>query len=94
MSLFQYGVRRVSTSQVRNYQETTAPSHIPTLAESGLGRVEFDTALASGIGELADPAPSASKKRKVRAQRASIGKYALEIGNERARRHFYPFSPT
>ena len=77
-------------------QETTAPSHILTLAESGLGRVEFGTTLASGIGELADPAPSATKKRKVRGkytrhtpeQRASIGKYALVVGNERARRHF------
>ena len=47
-------------------QETTAPSHILTLAESGLGRVEFGTTLASGIRELADPAPSATKKRKVR----------------------------
>ena len=69
---------------------------MPTLAESGLGRVEFDATLNNGIGELADPAPSASKKRKVRGkytvytpeQRASIGKYALENGNERARRHF------
>lgn len=67
MSLIQYGVRRVSASQVQNdQQEFTAPSHIPTLAESGLRRDEFETTLASGIGELADPAPSASKKKKMR----------------------------
>ena len=99
MSLFQYGVRRLSGRN--DQQEITAPSHIPTLAESGLGRVEFETTLTSGIGELADPAPSASKKRKMRGkytaytpeQRASIGKYALENGNERARRHFLSLFP-
>ena len=65
MSLIQYGVRRVSTSQLRNHQqEITAPSHIPTLAESGVRRDEFETTLASEIGELSDPAPSASKKKK------------------------------
>ena len=101
MSLFQYGVRRLSKSQVQNDQEITAPSHIPTLAELGLGRVEFKMTLASGIGELADPAPSAAKKRKMRGnyarytpeQRASIGKYALENGNERTRCHFFIHFP-
>ena len=91
MSLFQFGVRHVSTSQGQNNEgESAAPSHVPTLAESGLGRVEFDATLNNGIGELTDPAPSASKKRKVKGkytvytpeQRASIGKYALENGNE------------
>ena len=67
MSLIQYGVSRVSTSQVQNdEQEFTAPSHIPTLAESGLRRDEFETTLASEIGKLLDPAPSASKKKKMR----------------------------
>ena len=33
------------------------------LIELGVVRVEFEMTLASGIGELADPASSASKKR-------------------------------
>ena len=70
MSLFQFGVRRVSTSQEQNINEgeSTVPSHVPTLAESGLGRVEFDATVANGVGELADPAPSASKRRKMRGK--------------------------
>ena len=102
MSLFQFGVRRVSTSHERsNEGKSAVHSHVPTLAESALGRVEFDATLNNGIGELADPAPSASKKRKVRGkytvytpeQRASIGKYTLENGSERARRHFQSCFP-
>lgn len=66
MSLFQFNVRYVSISQERNINGggSTVPSHVPTLAESCLGRVEFDASVANGVGELADPAPSASKKGK------------------------------
>ena len=68
------------------------PVHMPTLHEAGLGRVEFDQVSAAAT-ELADPTP---KKRRVRGtytqysaeQRAKIGKFALENGNEKARKHF------
>ena len=103
MSLFQFGVRRLSSTQKRVIieGESTLPSHMPTLAESGLGSVEFDMMVSSEVGQLADPAPSASKKRKKRGkyvrytpeQRASIGKYAAENGNERARHHFLSTFP-
>lgn len=73
------------------------PSHVPTLAESGLGCVEFDAMVSSEVGRLADPTPSsASKKRRKRGkyvqytpeERASIGRYAVEYGNERTRLKF------
>lgn len=75
--------------------ESAVPFHVPTLAEFGLGRVEFDAMLANGIGELADPAPLAPKKSTVYTpeQRASIGKYALLNGMERARHDFQPRFP-
>ena len=98
MSLFQFGIRRLSSAQKRPVDEGEAalPSHMPTLAESGLGRVEFDTIASSEVRRLADPAPSASQKRKKRGkyaeytpeQRAGIGRYAAENGNEKARLKF------
>ena len=97
MSLFLFGVKRISASQEQAINdEESLPSHMPSVAESGLGRVELDAISSSGVGKLADPSPSACKKRKMRGkyvrytpeERASIGKYALENGNERARRHF------
>ena len=86
MSLFQFGVRCISSSQEQNIvgESRTLPSHVPTLAESSLGRVEFDAIFAKGVRELTDPA---SKGRKMRGkyehytpeQYASIGKYAFEM---------------
>lgn len=99
MSLFQFGIRRLSSAQQRPVDEgeSALPSHMPTLAESGLGRVEFDAMVSSEVGRLADPTPSsASKKRRKRGkyvqyileERASIGRYAVENGNERTRLKF------
>ena len=67
---------------------------ISALEDSGLGRVEYDNVSAS-VSELAN-LPPAAKKGKTRGRythysaedRASIGKYALENGSEKARRHF------
>ena len=101
MSLFQFGVRRASAAS-QDHSSESFPTHMPNLQESGLGRVEFEHTIKSGVGSLADPAEAASKKRKARGtylrytaeQRASIGKYTLENGNERARRHFSAVFPT
>ena len=94
MSLFQFGF----TSQIRTARErqpvNTMPSHMPSFDESGLGRIEYDTVSGSTASDLADPSPA--KKRRKRGnytqyspqQRASIGKYALENGNKRARMHY------
>ena len=67
--------------------------YIPALEDSGLGRVEYDN-VSDSVSELANPTPAA-KKEKTRGRythcsaedRASIGKYALENGNAKAR-HF------
>ena len=100
MSLFQYGFRRVSANSAAQEGENLegTPAHMPT-EESGLGRVEYDSTTTS-VSELADPTPAA-KKRRTRGkytqytpeQRAHIGKYALDNGNERARPHFLPNYP-
>ena len=93
MSLIQFGVRHAlaaSRDQPSQDHSESFPTHMPNLEESGLGRVEFEHTLKSGVGSLADPAEAATKKRKARGkyvrytaeQRASIGKYALENGNE------------
>ena len=96
MSLFQYGFTRII--EQRNEAEagssgTFVPDHLPSLNESGLGVVEYGE-VTRAVSELSDPQPA--KKRNPRGsytkytpkQRAEIGKYALENGNERARRHF------
>ena len=97
MSLFQFGFQ----SSRRNTQEQIASaSFVPTRDESGLGAEEYCAILASDVAEFADPTPG-SKKRKTRGkyerytpeQRAGIGKYALENGNESARRHFLSTFP-
>ena len=101
MSLFQHGFRRVSaaTSSRAAEQPQTAvppPSHIPTAEESGLGRAEYESVMGSSLAELSDPSPPAKKQRKARGKymtytaknQAKIGKYALEHGNEKARRCF------
>ena len=87
MSLFQFGVRRASAASQdqpsQDHSSESLPTHMQNLEESGLGRVEFEHTLESGVGSLAYTAE----------QRASIGKYALENGNERARRHFSSLFP-
>ena len=98
MSLFQFGKRRLSSAQKQPVDEGEGAltSHMPTLPESALGRVEFAAMVSSEMGLLADPAPSASKKSKKRGKYvqytpekfAGIGRYAVENGNERARLKF------
>ena len=69
MSLFLFGVKRISASQEQAINdEESLHSHMPSVAESGLGRVELDAISSSGVGKLADPSPSACKKRKMRGK--------------------------
>ena len=68
---------------------------MPTLGESGLGRVEYNQ-VAVAVSDLVEPSTSKRKRGKgsggythyTAEQRAKIGKYTLENGNERARRQF------
>ena len=96
MSLFRFGFRPLppttspATSEIN---EAGFCSTLPTLSESGLGIVEYQEVATAVNKELA--APPAKRKRGsgtyttyTPTQRAMIGKYALENGNERARKHF------
>ena len=97
MSLFQFGFRPVAAVQDEEnvVDQAVASAHLPTLGESGLGRVEYNQ-VARAVSELVEPSTSKKKRGKgnggythyTAVQRAKIGKYALENGNERARRHF------
>ena len=97
MYLFQCGFRRISRSEngETEQQSTVIPSHVPSVEESGLGRLEYDEVVANCVPDLADPSP-AKRKRVSRGKytvytaesRAKIGKYALENGNKRAQIHF------
>lgn len=94
MSLFQFGFRRQATSSATTESnESDFCSTLPTLSESGLGEVEYQQVASAVNKELA--APTAKRRRGsgtyttyTPTQRAMIGKYALENGNERARKHF------
>ena len=67
------------------------PSHVPSVEESGLGKLEYDEVVANCVPDLADPSP-AKRKNVSRGKytvytaesRAKIGKCALEDGNKRA----------
>ena len=94
MSLFQFGIRRVSASNLESERaDNCAAGHLPTSIESGLGDTEHSQ-VCEAVLDLADPSPA--KKGRARgkythyspAERAQIGRYALENGNERARKHF------
>ena len=99
MSLFRFfrPVDRVCHSQEQDETRNIA-DHMPTINETGLGVVEYDQ-VSAAVSELTDPSPA--KKRRVRGsytqysveQRALIGRYALENGNERARKHFHASFP-
>ena len=94
MSLFQFGFRRQATSSATTESnESDFCSTLPTLSESGLGEVEYQQVATAVNKELA--APAAKQRRGsgtyttyTPTQRAMIGKYALENGNKRARKHF------
>ena len=96
MSLFRFGFRPLTpttspaTSEI---SEADFCSTLPTLSESRLGVVEYQQVATAVNKELA--APPAKRKRGsgtyttyTPTQHAMIGKYALENGNERARKHF------
>ena len=97
MSLFQFGFKRSSNHSPppsSSGAQESVSYFIPALEDSGLGRVEYDNVSAS-VPQLANPTPAA-KKGKTRGRythysaedRASIGRYALENGNEKARQYF------
>ena len=101
MSLFQFGFTRISNSSPGCSQDervSSVPAHMPTQEDSGLGAVEYESAMNS-VSDLCDP--TTSKKRRQRgtythytpSDRAKIGKYALENGNLRALRHFSAIFP-
>ena len=94
MSLFQFGFQRVvHQERVESRGDEDVPDHMPSVSDSGLGSLEYSQ-VSAAVSELADPSPA--KKRRARgtymcytaAQRAQIGRYALENGNERARKRF------
>lgn len=101
MSLFQYGGKRIgstSQSQSKDVQQSV-PSHLPQHHESGLS-IEEHANIATSISDLSDPHPPAKRKKRGKyvvysdKDRARIGRYASENGNERARRHFLSEFPT
>lgn len=101
MSLFQFGFRRTRTVSQTNQSQSgaTLATHMPSHEDSGLGRTEYEECI-SQVSELSDPNPP--KKRKLRgtyavytpADRARIGKYAVENGNKNARLHFLKDFPS
>ena len=94
-SLFQFGVRRISScsrSEEDGEQSRFVQPYLPNFEESGLGRVEYDNVTGT-VSELADPSPAAKKARTTRGKYAVYTpekrvEIALEIGNERARLRF------
>ena len=93
MSLFRFGFQRATSSSSEGAgpsRGVSLPDHMPAFEESGLGMVEFESATLT-VSDLADPTPT--KKRRLRGtythysprDRAKIGQYALENGNEKAR---------
>lgn len=93
MSLYRYGFKRVSRPTLEQVNNNIEAGHLPSTAESGLGAAEHNQ-VCEAVVELADPSPA--KKRRLRGSythyspkdRALIGRYALENGNENARKHF------
>ena len=90
MSLFQFGFQRTSCSSSGSFdpgQHAFVPDHMPAIEESGLGIVEYQSALST-VSDVANPTPT--KKRRLRGtyiqyspkDRAKIGQYGLEHGNE------------
>ena len=93
MSLFQFGFRSLtqSTSQNQDSPNREIVSTLPTLIESGLGRIEYEqvtTALSDDSVPVKKRRGSGTYTTYTAEQRARIGKYALENGNSRAIKHF------
>ena len=102
MSLFQFGVTRSSGTQADAVSEGNSSllhSSLPTQSESGLGRSEYELVAKVVSNELES---NQVKRRRGKGttyttytaeQRAKIGRYALENGNERARLHYLAEHP-
>ena len=104
MSLHRYFSRVSSESNTALSSPTTPAQHIPNLLDSGLGTVEHRV-VTDAVIDLSDPTQQAqlqTRKEKAKSkcythytdqQRAKIGKYALEHGNENARKHLMKYLP-
>ena len=94
MSLLQFGFKPVNSTTQVEQSLPQVPSHILQLHEMDLS-MEEHTSVLSAVAVLADPC-NPSPKRKKRGKytiytdqdRAKIGKYASEHGNDRARKKF------
>ena len=53
-------LRTVKTEQ----QSAVIPSHLPSVEESGLGRLQYDKVVANCVPDLADPSPAKRKRGK------------------------------
>ncbi len=101
MALFQYGFKPSSSSSSSTFlnekeHPVSVPSHLPQHSESGSSVAEHANVTAA-VSELANP----YKKQKrgkyavyTDEDRAQIGKYAAQNGNERARKHFSTSFPS
>ena len=65
ISLFDCGFRRISRSENSEIEQQSivTSSHVPSVEDSGLGRLEYDKMVANRVPDLADPSPS--KRRRV-----------------------------
>ena len=71
MSLFQFGFTNQAGIATGGQQvQNPALSHMPSLEESGLRRLEYDTVSGSTVSDLTDPSPA--KKRRKRGSILSI----------------------
>jgi hypothetical protein len=95
MSFFQFGLRRLPSPDSAEQVEARDAAYLPSVSESGLGTTEHSQ-VCEAVAELADPSPA--KKRRAcgsytnysPADRAQIGRYAFENGNERATNPNFP----
>ena len=97
MSLYQFGFKRSSDKNSGSSNDTEVPHCMPSLEEAktlGLGELENKKILSETSDAVIDT--TYKKQRVARGKytkysnedRAKIGKYVLENGNERARKHF------
>ena len=100
MSLYRFGFKRISidnsSGSSTESQTIDVPDCMPSLDEArglGLGEVEYKSVL----NNASDVVMNSCKRQRIargkytkysNEDRAKIGKYALENGNERARQHF------
>ena len=93
MSIFHFGFKRVKTDTGNESQKMDVPGCMPSLEEAkglGLGEVEYKSVL----NNASDAVMNNCKRQRgnytkySNGDHAKIGRYALENGNERARKHF------